>query len=475
MIDDNKAVYHEVDFLLPAQKFNIQFSFVSQRGLPFIREFMLRLVHVSPLTRREIATFFGLSRLEVEEAIEDLIDRGELTLDQTGKLTLTEKSKGYFNDIGESPRLSEVYDTGTSLTYELASFNCIGKGAVSDTWKNGIPLDVDSELSSKSEHLAEKYFQLHFHELLDKGFLPKSLERNGSEKPSIYTVNSVSKLKQTPYRLSSQFKIDLEGVAVERDDYEQLKDSGVVHELITQVLTKSSKASNITEIVAAMETLGDEETYSAFNAHSVDLKAFDIKRKTEENSLSSRLSLLGPLYSTLNWELLQKHLAPVLKERMKAKKDFGSSELIWVAPSDPYWGKSERFQAAVSNLVSSAATKNKKIYTPRIYVPVSGVDDRRTMAHWGRELKDYTSYTNGLVEGLLGGSVEILLLDNELAVVIYHVSHPDFLPVTLPIGFLSKDKVVVEKVKGVALDYIGGVKGFDSPNDCGPISKMGKQ
>jgi len=44
MISDNKVTYHEVDFLLPAQRFNIQFSYVSQKGLPFIREFVLRLV-----------------------------------------------------------------------------------------------------------------------------------------------------------------------------------------------------------------------------------------------------------------------------------------------------------------------------------------------------------------------------------------------------------------------------------------------
>ncbi len=44
MMSDNKVTYHEVDFLLPAQRFNIQFSYVSQKGLPFVREFVLRLV-----------------------------------------------------------------------------------------------------------------------------------------------------------------------------------------------------------------------------------------------------------------------------------------------------------------------------------------------------------------------------------------------------------------------------------------------
>ncbi len=473
MTTDNQITYHEIDFLLPAQKFNIQFSYVSQQGLPFIREFMLRLIHVSPLTRREIATYFGLSKREVQEAIGDLIDRGELSLNESGRLTLTEKSRGYFSDLGGSPRLSEVYDTGVSLTYELASFNCVGKNNITDTWKAGIPLGVDSERLSKSETLAEKYFQLHFHELLDKGYLPRLLKQDGSEKPSIYTVNSVSKLKQVPFRLTSKFKVDLEGVAVERDDFEELKDSGATHELITNELTKLSKPSNITDIVAAMEILEDEETSSVFNAHSVDVRLFGIKQKEEEHRSSSRRSLLGPLYSASNREFIQQFLAPVLKKRMKDKKDFSSSELIWIAPSDPYWGQSERLQGAISSLVSMASTKEQKLYTPRLYVPISGASDRRAISYWQRELRDYTRYTNALLEGFLSGNVEILCLQDELAVVIYHVSHPDFLPVTLPTGFLSTDKATVKRVMAIAQEYIGGVKGFDTPHDCGPISKVG--
>ncbi len=66
MISDNKVTYHEVDFLLPAQRFNIQFSYVSQKGLPFIREFVLRLVHVASMSKAQIATYFGLTHRETE-------------------------------------------------------------------------------------------------------------------------------------------------------------------------------------------------------------------------------------------------------------------------------------------------------------------------------------------------------------------------------------------------------------------------
>ena len=103
---ESTTTYHEIDFLLPAQRFNINFTYVTQKGLPFVREFVLRLVHLGPMSKSQIATFFGFSRKETEEAIDDLVERDELTLNESGRLTLTDKSKGYFTDIGEVPRLS---------------------------------------------------------------------------------------------------------------------------------------------------------------------------------------------------------------------------------------------------------------------------------------------------------------------------------------------------------------------------------
>ena len=122
MMSDNKITYHEIDFLLPAQRFNIQFSYISQKGLPFIREFVLRLVHVAPMSKSQISTYFGLSRRETEEAISDLVQRGELTLSPDGRLTLTDKSNGYFSEIGEIPQLSTVQDSGATLSFDLATF-----------------------------------------------------------------------------------------------------------------------------------------------------------------------------------------------------------------------------------------------------------------------------------------------------------------------------------------------------------------
>ena len=472
MINDNKATYHEIDFLLPAQRFNIQFSYVSEKGLPFIREFMLRMVHVAPMTRNEISTYFGLSKFETEEAISDLMERGELTINESGKLALTEKAKDYFTDIGDSPKLSEVYDAATSITYELLGFNSIKQVGDKASWHNCISLDVESAVLSRSESEAGKHFQIHFHELLDKDFLPKAIDQSSSNKPSVYTVNSVNRLKQLPFRLTSRFEIDMDGLAVERDDFEALKDSSKAHELITDKLMWLSKPSNLAEIAKTMAMLDDKETLGFFNNHSICLKSLEHQRTAEEQESSKRCSLLGPIYSDENWDLLEASLAPILQERLSSKTDFAQEQLIWIAPSDPYWGKSYKLQAALSRLLAAGSTKKKKLYDPRVYVPVSGVDDRSSILQWDRELKDYTKHVSGLLEGFMDGNVEVILLEGELVVVLYHVSYPESLPVSLPIGFISTDKNVIKSVGKIIKEYLSGQSAFDKPHDCGSLKEL---
>jgi len=114
MNESNKFMYHEVDFILPAHRFNIRFSYVSKKGLPFIREFILRLVHISSITPLQLAKYFDLSKREVDEAIGDLIERGELTYLDDGKIALTGTSTAYFTSMGSVPEVSTVSEA-TSL------------------------------------------------------------------------------------------------------------------------------------------------------------------------------------------------------------------------------------------------------------------------------------------------------------------------------------------------------------------------
>ncbi len=476
MMPDNTITYHEVDFLLPAQRFNIQFSFVSQRGLPFIREFVLRLVHVAPMSKAQIMTYFGLSRRETDEAISDLVQRDELTLSPEDRLTLTEKSCGYFSEIGEIPQLSTVQDSGATLSFDLATFSCFSSQNVQGKWNAGIPLKIDDSNASQSEKLVEKHFQHQFNQILDKGYLSHLQNQDRNEQPSIYTVNSVNKLRQLPLRLTTIFQMDNDGKAVEREDYEELNSSESVHELMTIELSRLSTLNNTMSIFKSMLSLSDEETLKLFDSKTnlINPNYLEDMRAMEEHTASGRTSFLGPIYSKSNWDQLQKSLAPVIKERIKSKADTGSSRFIWIAPSDPYWAKSSRFSSSLSDFIRRSSTKEKKLYDPILYVPVSDDKDFRAARQWKHELGQFHDHARGLTEGFLDGNIEILHLEDEVAVVIYHFRQPETLPVTMPLGFMTTNKKLVTKLGKLVNDYVKSSAAFDKPNDCGTISSIAK-
>lgn len=468
--------YHEIDFLLPAQRFNINFSYVTQKGLPFVREFVLRLVNLAPMTKSQIATFFGFSRKEIEEAIADLVGRDELTLMESGRLTLTEKSTGYFTEIGDVPRLFLLQDSSVSLSFDLATFTCLGKNIASDNWMAGIKIKVDDEITARSETHVEKHFQRQFNEILHKGFLPKSLVQDEKDSPTVYTVNSVNKIRQTPFRLTVNFQVNMDGSNVEREDFEVLKSSDYVHEQITVELDRLARPNNSMDIAKAMLEIGDSNTLKLFDSktNSVNLQFLEDIVRLEANSQKRRTTFLGPIYSQENWGMLQNQLAPVLKSRIESKVDVGRDTFFWLAPSDPYWCKSNRLLVSLSDFLNKATTTGKKLYFPTIYLPLSGPEDQRSVNQWKQELAPYTDGAHGLIEGFLGGNVEVMIFEGELVAVVYHMSLPETYPITLPLGFISEDQETVSAVGKLVKAYVQGSSGFDRPNDCGLLSKFGR-
>lgn len=471
---EKTTIYHEIDFLLPAQRFNINFSYVSQRGLPFVREFVLRLVHLESMSTSQVASFLGFSRLEAQEAIRDLVERGELELSDGGQLILTEKSSGYFTDIGEVPSLSMLREGTARLSFELATFSCLGAGNSQERWKAGVALRVADENASCSEMLVERHFQRQFNDILRRGFLSKTVTQDGKDPPSVYTVNSVKKIKHMPLRLPVEFKFDEHGRNVEREDFDDLESSDYVQGQVSLELDRLARPGNFVEIAKAMLEVGDTDTFKIFESsgNTIDFQFFDDLTKLESNGHAGRTTFIGPLYAERNWNLVQKQLAPIIKERRESKQDFGDTPVLWIAPSDPYWGKSSNLLSKVGELVEVSSMKDRKIYSPTIFVPVSGKDNNKSARRWRTEFEPRTERLHALVEGFLGGDVEVLHFKGEFVVVVYHISLPQSYPVSLPIGFISTDQAIVSKVGRLVETYVGSSSGFDLPNDCGPLASL---
>ena len=69
---------------------------------------------------------------------------------------------------------------------------------------------------------------------------------------------------------------------------------------------------------------------------------------------------------------------------------------------------------------------------------------------------------------------QVLHFENEFVVVVYHVSLRDSYPVSFPVGYISAEKDVVSSIGRLVKAYVEGTSGFEQPNDCGLISKIGR-
>lgn len=465
--------YHEVDFLLPAHRFDIRFSYVTKKGLPFIREFVLRLVHISPMKPVDIATYFGLSRREVDEAIADLVEKGDLEFSEKGQIELTAKSRGYFVSLGSTPLVSSLMESGGVFAFELASFNCVGRKRTFEKRAPGLWLDVPNETVANSERIAKKKFQEKFHKIQEQGFWEHKSYEGDSGRPSVYTMESVRKLGQEPLRLTCHLSIDPDGVPVERNDFEALDDSSLVQELVTDALAVASKPVNFKQVAQAMVDLEDQDTRTLFNEHSVDIAKLLASQQSGRLNDGLWIPFLGPIYSKNNWQLISEYVDLQLAAIKKEKDD--ATEILWIAPSDGFWGQSLRASACFNELVDWSTTKGKKpvkLCNTKLYLPVQDSSDRRAIGRWKQEFSGYGQEVCGIVEGFLDGNVEVLLIPGYMAVVCYHISKPEILPVSLPVGYVTTDKSRVEVVTKLVKGYVEGVISFDNPRDLGPLEKI---
>ncbi len=467
-------IYHEIDFVVPIHRFKINFSYSKERGIrSFIREFILRLVHISPMKPTNIAIFFGLSNIEMSEAISDLINRGDLELSNDGELALTHTSKSYFQELGDSPILPTIIDNHVSLWYELNSFNCIRKKYDESGWDSCIELSIDNKVVSNSPKNIKSIFQKNFYKYFEENrILSNESDRIGKQ-PNIYSVGEINRISRAPLRLTTQFQIDQDGRPVERKDSDLFSDPSVIHELITEHICKIQKTDNFEDIVIdAVTTFDDDLTLDLVKPGSIDVEGYILAILLSISNNEATIPLIGPIYSENNWNRVMENISNITS---KVEKNHKPIELIWIAPSDPFWGKSYRLNGCISELLRNEKTSGKKsqrIYNSNIYIQIEKHYDRGVINDYKREFKDFKSGIYGLIEGFLNGNVEIILIPGKFVTVVYHFSMPDLLPVTIPTGFTSTNKNKIKLVENVVDRYIGLIEESNNENNLGLISTL---
>jgi hypothetical protein len=461
-MENNHIEFNEVDYIVPAETYNIEYSYLTKQGFPFTKEFLLRALYISPLSKFELASFFGFSQRELSVAIEEPINKSEVSYLEDGRLCLTALAKGYFSTLEDKPMVEKPQSRTSSVTFELVGFNKVSNQH--ESWSTGLKLDVNHEIQSMSEQHARSMFTKNFKRFIESGDLGKFSTQDNSL-PSLYAVDRVTRKRTISHRIKRKFEMDFDNKIKPFYVDKLYENDEAIGHAISQNTDSLRLGSNTESIQQAWDAFEDMSISRFIKQDEIDFRGM-VAEMAENSGNKPYELLIGPLYGKQPWNKIGhiiKQLKPVKQHKIK--------KLSWIGANTRYWGISESFNTAKESLVASQENSKGTNYQLTMYLPCNDHPKLKEQAKkdWRRRLGNVAS-CEGILNGLFDGNVEVLLLDNDFAAVCYHISMPDISPVHIPLGYLTKDKHLIQLISSVVNDFLEGSSAYDKPNLIGSLT-----
>ena len=430
--------YNQIDFVVKAPRFRIVFSYMSDKGVAFVREYLLRLLKITPCKPAQIAQYLGFNQYETEVALADLEQHKWIIWQDDGLIALSAEGQRLFQDSQDSPHIPTLKECGGEYRMELLDSNFLKKNDCDKNRQQAIELAIEPKVLSESSEIARKTFQNRFRQLMEDDII------NLDEKDiSLYKIDAIE-LKGVPdyFRFTQQFELLPEtGEAKERHDVPTVTHQENIQQAITAQLERFGHHDNLRELRNSMAEISDDDTLKVLFGGTLDFNEYlKVYQKHEQQN---GLYFLGQIY---HQETLFQQINKILDKLNKKS----SKKLYWLAPSDIYWGKQRKIHDKIQNLID----KQKNGYDFRLYLPLPSERNRHEKQEWlnqFRGISDKELY--GFCEGFLNGNTEILFLEDQFAVVCYHTKLSTY-PVTLPIGFMTTQKNTIKSIISLVENYL---------------------
>ena len=441
--------YNQIDFVVKAPRFRIVFSYMSDKGVAFVREYLLRLLKITPCKPAQIAQYFGFNQYETEVALADLEQHKWIIWQDDGLIALSAEGQRLFQDSQDSPHIPTLTECGGEYRMELLDSNFLKKNDCDKNRQQAIELVIEPKVLSESSEIARKTFQNRFRQLMEDDII------NLDEKDiSLYKIDAIEPKGAPDYfRFTQQFELLPEtGEAKERHDVPTITHQENIQQAITAQLERFGHHDNLRELRNSMAEISDDDTLKVLFGGTLDFNEF--LKTYQKHEQQNGLYFLGQIYHQENlFEQINKILNKLNKKSPK--------KLYWLAPSDIYWGKQRKIHDKIQNLID----KQKNGYDFRLYLPLPSERNRHEKQEWLNHFKDTSDKVlYGFCEGFLDGSTEILFLEDKFAVVCYHTKLSSY-PVTLPIGFMTTDIKKVNNIIRLAKNYLNSALFPDRDED----------
>lgn len=437
----------EIDLAIPVQAFRFEFTVVARSELSFIREFILRLLKVGEMTSDQVAKFLGLSEKEMRVAITQLTSLKEVKISNDGLLSLTAESLKYFEGESSRPKVRSFFERTHTFKFDLINFNHIPSSQKTATPLRAIKLIPDPLVSSESSSHARRAFLQAYLDVFEK----ESIRFDGINNlhdVELYKLSDIRKIKDQYVRMPIKFYLDVERNTIEHRFNHKLCDSPTIIEKVNEYFSVASESNNIQSVAKAMDLFYDRFSLDCLTPHGLDGTGYDIKLRSESSGKSRNVHFIGALTLSDNWEKLYKPIKSITTKAPAGKSN--ALEIIWVAPSDRHWIQSDIVLDRLGTL--KELVKENQF---RLMVPVDGADDHDSIHNWRSQLGELKKHSQKFCSGFLDGVVELIIIPEHLAVVVYHLQQPDEV-ITIPMGFITEDRSMIQEIQKNFETYLNG-------------------
>ena len=446
-----------IDIALPIQAFRFEYTLVGRSDLPFIREFILRLLKVGNMSATQLTKFLGLTEKEIGIAVSQLVSLNEISVDNEGNIQLTAEAHKYFDGpSGNRPKITKLFEGTSTFKFDLLSFGLIRSDDKISPPLNAIRLSPETEKLSNSVNYAKSVFLRNYIDIFEE----ESISFDGINdirKVELYKLSDVRKNKDIT------FSLDTERNSIERHSDSRFFDVDEIQKNLNEVLLNSFNASNIQDIVSALDSLEETQLLDCFTPDGIDLTALAILAVKKSVSSSGRSYFLGsPTYSA-NWN----QLTTIVKKHLKDGKSTASC--IWLAPSDRFWLMSNQSFSRTSELINST-----KGLDAQLCVPVAGSKDKHQESLWKKALGPMKDKAIKVSEGFLGGSVEVISVPGVVSMLCFYLKKPGE-SVSIPFGFITTDESDIDRIHRKFESYLQSHDTHMKKRDYGPLVRLFSQ
>lgn len=457
---DSGRTFQTLRFSVPSRSFAIEYEVLKDRFLPLVEEFLLRTVATTGgLDPKVAAQFLGLSERECSKCLERLEFDGLMAYDTDGRLQLTAHAIERMKGQGGIPRFVEVESRQARFAVDLISFQSGPSNSnTRDRWfKHSFEAERRPDKNQRPTDRVRAAFEASFYEA-KRGKAGRSASTAAADsKEKLHRVQSVLGRQYFNWAFETDIVLWLEQ-PIRTDfpfaQYAKVADAEARRELFAAI--RASVARMVpppgpTALPNFEPLLAGTPAQGALRGGRLDESFLIELGLAEAGEKSDTAFFVGDFTQIRTRQLWTDRLKASLSQ-WKGGPRAVPSPLLWLPPEGGLWARSDAVQVALDIAEKQMADRDRDLVSV-LLVPLSMEGSSRTFAP--QRHKDIFTVARSVNAHRWPPNVEVVLVPDRLATVIFHMRPTDDCVVPVVAGFVTSDPeriAVLENLMASSLD-----------------------